>query len=63
MVDSGYLRIFPEELLTPAKKEKNSGGVDNSGGWYYEYLGDSHEPIIRVNLLGKDKNGEYFSNY
>ncbi|HON55730.1 MAG TPA: prepilin-type N-terminal cleavage/methylation domain-containing protein, partial [bacterium] len=63
MVDSGYLRVFPEEMLTPSKAEKNVGGVDGSGGWYYEYRGDTQEPIIKVNLLGKDKNGMAFSEY
>ena len=63
MVDSGFLRVFPEELLTPAKKEKNIGGIDGSGGWYYEYRGDTMEPLVNVNLTGSDRNGQAFSTY
>ena len=64
IVDSGFLRVFPDELLTPKKNtERNSGGVDGTGGWYYEYRGDTTEPLIFVNLTGQDRNGQPFSTY
>jgi len=63
LVDSSYLHIFPEEMITPAKTEKNSGGVDSNGGWYYEYKGDTMAPVITINKTGKDGNGKLFSEY
>ncbi len=61
--DSCYLRVFPEESLTPKSAEKNSGGTDGLGGWYFEFRGDTQPPIIFVNLHGVDKNGKAFSTY
>lgn len=61
LVDSGYLRVRPKEMFTPSTSEVPA--LNGLGGWVYKNNGEDTEPIMMVNLIGVDANGDSYSSY